>query len=324
MKKRTSQHGYTLLMTVLLLAMAAVIIAGLCKSSLYAAVAAKKSNTALQEKWGNLSLNQSLIQIAPEVFKQNLKNFQKQAEDEILTFVIDDQEAVSLDSLRQQSLVILLGKIPFHVIIEDEHNKLNVNQLLGRDPAHRQAVDTLSQLGQSSSLQSRISLKPLSRKNAKKLHLPRLGNLSQVFDTITAKQLCPITPDQLFKQRELRYNNRSLPQSLTCYGDAKLNYESASDAVIIAQVKHLKLDLTAIEELLLLRQENPQLPLDKQLDDLSEDSAKQKREITQMFKPKSICLSLWIISKQKHRLNYHQTIIQTAENNETTSQSFHW
>ncbi len=325
MRKNASQSGYTLLMTILLLAMAAVIIAGLCRSSVTSALNAQKSNHDLQSKWGTLSLKKALIQNAPAFFKQNHANYLKQQVDRIASFVIDDQEVITLKDLQQQTLNISLGRLTFQIMIEDEHNKFNVNQLLNADPTHRYARDAINGLLEDTQQDSPVKLTPLSKKQAKDLKISQINTLSQVFQTDQAKNYCPQPNSQsLDPHRANNQNNLGLSQHLTCFGSSKLNYYTAADAVITAQAKHSKYDPLAVQELLTLRQELPHVSFDEQIKKISNSSVSDAKPLKSLFNPKSTCLSMWIITQQKQKKTYDLTIINTTNSGNITTQIFKW
>ena len=320
MKRRQSQSGYTLLMTVLLLAVAAVIITGLSKTSLYAAVNAQKSSLALQNKWAILSLNKAISQTAPKLFENNLKNFQAQAEDEVKSFIIGDETAIKLDDLKRKTLLINLGDNKYRIIVVDEHSKLEVNQLLGHDPTHRHAKEIISIAVGNRAPSSQLNITPLSQKDHTKHSQNRLDNLSQVFNNLSPSELSPV-----------QYTNpistvitKKITQNLTCHTQGKLRYLTAPDSVIKAQAQHKKIDPQAIQALLKLKNKNPNLPLNKQLSLLKKQGIDSTKGIDKMFKPQSTCLSIWIISPNITQVTYNLSIINKTKNGKTELIPYQW
>ena len=215
--RTTPRRGYVLLIVLLLLALAAVALAGVCRLTLRRSTAATLALADLQHRWGSVTTQYTLLSNAANVIDRAEGN------------------GPPLPTLHGS---FTLGAVRFDVDLCDDQSRANVNALLAwRGPTVAQGmIRDLARAG-GSRLAPRL---PAAATNKKPLHAlsvtadedappddvptdrvpPAFGSLTEVFPAATWDDLRP--------------SPASLSSNLTCYGDGKVNLRRASVAVLSA------------------------------------------------------------------------------------------
>lgn len=294
---RRHPRGYVLLLTLLLLAIAAAALAGLCRAGLQKAVQASRAQEDLQRRWGTLSCRAAMLPKARNVVEAVPSSGAASSAEAVVRFDLGGQS-------------MTLG-------FADEQAKANVN-LLYATGGHDGATRAAYQIVRSSGAAARVRLKPLAlepssdavepgpRDEADGRYVdlevgPRFQSWGQVFSEAS--------PDQLLRRRGTL---PSVTSNLTCWGDGMLNARRASREAVLAVCDRV-LSPAQVTKLLAARDKDPaDFDLWETLDamELKEgDAADVQRVLTDA----STCYSLWVVARAGGREWYHFTAADFAE-----------
>jgi len=199
----TSRRGFILVMTLMLLAIAAVALAAVGRSSMGLAVSAVKSRQDLQRHWGSYSSRHAVLELAP--------------------ILLDEAEQNTGEPVVSLQTEIQLSGQSYFITVSDEQAKINVNAMLrqhGRDVTmtfvHRQFTDSMG---------------------AGEVYLPTEQGPSQVQDIGEAVEadrrivsLNHLVPD--FDPDRFDVADGYPVDMLTCWGDGRINFARASNELV--------------------------------------------------------------------------------------------
>jgi hypothetical protein len=305
------QHGYILLLTLVMVALVAAGTVGLTRTSLASATQAKRAESELQRRWATLSSRRVLLDEAPSLIESRWQHATE----------VDDLEAqadaipVSLnrESFRVINRSIRLGEYAIEVRLADEQAKINVNTLLSefdREEASR-LIDTLVRAGSQHLV---VDLQPLIDSDTPRGR-GRIQTLERVFKGFD--------PEQVFggSGYEVRTTSGGGDgttsgggagggglDAVTCWGDGRLRLGLATDEALRVLLAPY-IDTTRLERLLELRDERPDITVDQALRALSlgpTDATPVRRLLTD----RSTCYSLWLTVRSEQRTWHELGILQ--------------
>jgi hypothetical protein len=190
-------RGYVLIMTLLLLVVAAVALAAVTAESHRRAMAARNAQDELQRRWAAISCEQSLLSRTPAVLKK-----------------ASDKAGKPVGRYTQ---TMTLGGTKLTLVFADEQAKANLNVLANQLEATklRETLHTLTGPGVAIDLMPTITRD--KDKAGKVTVTQHYGSYGQV--------LGEVSPADLFD---------GLADRFTCWGDTKLNTKAASNAAVVA------------------------------------------------------------------------------------------
>jgi hypothetical protein len=311
MRQRTRHRGYVLLLTLLVLTIAAAALAGMCRLALEKATQAARAQEALQRRWGVVTCRAAMLPKAPLVFA----SFQPAGDRNLA------ESRMSLN-LGGQSLTLVFG---------DEQAKANLNLLYaleGRAGADRLARDMAQAAGATAML--RVELRPVL------IEPPDDEPVDN--DTETDRDpeaLLEFTVEQAFEAwgqvfpgaapQDLVRRRGPLPsavENITCWGDGLVNVRRASrEAVQAACARWLR--PAEVAKLLAARDKDVDFDLWETLDSL--DLSEARRDAAeQLLTDESTCYSLWIITRTRGRDGYDLAVADFANSRTTGVRVFSW
>ncbi len=303
---RHHRSGYVLPMTLVLVALAGVVLEMASRRSLGAATDAIDAETALQIKWTRRSCAKTVPPLAERI--------------------LSDVEAEYTRPVASHRLTITLNDLPVELVISDEQAKANVNALyerLGKERTTHQLQRltastpapgipsggnrrsaTANHYSRNHSGVSQLLLRPthLDGRRQQGGPLPLFGSHDQVFQGATPRNLAIGSTSE-----------PPLGHAITCWGDGKLNYRRAPVETIIA-VCQPELSFAKAQELGELRAEQPGLGLSELLRRL-ELKQGQLRAIRNRLTGRSGCWSLWIAIHDDRREWFRLNILEQQQNN---------
>jgi hypothetical protein len=273
-----------LLLTLMLLAIAAAALAGACRAALQKAVLATRAQEDLQRRWGVVSMRAALLPKAERVL------------------------AASGDRMSPEARVdVTLGGQPLTLVFGDEQAKANVNLLyaLGKRDDTDQAVRGI--VG-TTGADVRVDLRPiliqppddqLTEPESPKHPLRSNSDEQDLLDfevqpafEVWGQILPDARPAVLLRRRG---TSPSVAGSLTCWGDGTVNVRRASSETLL-RVCDKVLRPAEIHKLIEARDKDPDFDLWETMDtlNLSED---RYANAEQLLADRSACFSLWIVSR---------------------------
>ena len=295
MRRRSVRHrGYVLLMTLLVLAIAAAATASVCRMSLAKALRAGRAEEGLQQRWGALSCRTVLL---------------PRAEQALATSPSPAAVEVRRD--------LRLGRVEFTLVFGDEQAKANVNEIFrrgGRAEAERAARELVAAAGAS----ARIDLSPrpgatAADGNNTADQEPAFASLAQLFgDTPPAELLAR------------RGSGDSLSALVTVWGDGLLNVRRARPAAM-QQACRPHLNAAQVQKLLAARDAKPadEFDLDEELE-RAKVSQSRRDALDDRLDVDSTCHSLWVISRGAAGRTWYDLTVSGPEGDESDVVTFRW
>ena len=284
MKRRTRHpRGYVLLLTLLLLAIAAAALAGVCRAGLQSVVRATRAQDDLQRRWGVVSCRAALFRKSPAVLAAPGRR----------------------GPLAEATVSFLLGGQPATLVFGDEQAKANVNlmyALVGRAGADR----AVRALAESSAAALRVELRPMALDSNEQTDERADDTIDVSFEPAFESW------GQVFagaSPRELMRGRGTLPSvasNLTCWGDGTVNVRRASREAMLHACDRV-LGPAAVTKLLAARDKSPEFDLWETLDTL--DLPEARRDAADLLLcDESTCYSLWIVTRSGSREWYDLTV----------------
>jgi|GEM_PF-3229570 len=257
---RRRRKGFVLLLTLVLLAIVALLSVGIARRSLSMAEQAVSAEEDLQRRWAVLSCQRSVLLRAERIFQRR---------DELA-----DQEKATARNVYRIAAKVQLGKMTLLLILADENAKVNLNVL-----AQQGAGEVLTFLRKlSAEAGFRVCLHPDLRKADAKT-LAAFDSWGQVFAL-----------DEM-RDADAPKNLAALTNELTCWGGGQLNVRRASDRAI-ERVCQKEVSPIVVKRLLEVRAAGAKTPLAAMLGQLSATEKDQSR-LQELVTDKSQCYSLW-------------------------------
>ena len=260
MRRRHSQRGYVLILTLVVLTIAGTLLAAACRASLQKAMLAARAERELQLRWGAISCRAILLPQAEKVF--------------------DEQPAAAATVSRE----IRLGRERFALVFGDEQSKANVN-LLWRGN-HAEVERQVRALTQASGLSLPVELRP----SAMEIEDTTTDELPAAFSAF-GQIFSDNSPEKLIGNGN---GSPSALENITCWGDGALNFTRASRAALAA-VCGRYIGGADIEKLLKIRAEQPEAGYSDALAELNL-STRNRSAIEDLLTDSSTCFSLTIIA----------------------------
>jgi len=272
------QSGYVLIMTLVIITIAALSLAGLARRSLLLASESIAAERELQRYWGANSCRRFLLDQAGKIF-ENLETPHAEGE-------------LPWPAPRQFAANIQLAGMTYRMWLSDEDAKLNLNALTARLPQQRRVL--LAQLTGHQNLLQRASLQltpdtSLTAKRQKRW----FSSWGQMVD-ISVRNTGAI--DSLME----------LAKELTCWGSGKLNIRRVSDQTLVLVAGKL-VNQQVAQKLLEART----AATDIEWKELVKSLALRRRDALALrtwFSDKSTCYSLWLELDDGQRRWYHQWV----------------
>ena len=282
--RRRCHAGYVLPLTLLLLAVAAASLAGVCRASFEAAVAAAHARDDLQRRWAVTSCRRALLPKAERVLA-----------------AVDSAS----DGLSEARLDLRLGGMPIELVFGDEQAKVKVDVLYndGGRAGTEVALRELALAGAAADV--RVALRPGHERPVSDSDEPNKVEQEDEVERFTSwSQVFGDTPAAALVRRGA--GGRSAVAEVTCWGDGTLNFRRAS-AAAIGRACPKSLGGTGAARLVRIRQDDPEVDLTDALEQL-ELTDDQLAQVEERLTDESSCYSLWIVARAAGRAWYDLSI----------------
>ena len=290
-RNRAQRDGYVLIMTLVLITIAALSTAGVARRSLQLANEAIQAQARLQRHWGATSCRRLLLENAAETF-------------------ITLEKEYEAGKRPWPAPYLLRGEVPLagmnhRLWLSDEDAKLNLNRVtarLARD--RRQLLHHLA--GTEIPLELRPDLSPAAKR--KKRWFSSWGQVVNLNEILDAGPIEPLL---------------NATSNITCWGGEKLNIRRTSDEVLLA-VSSKVVSQKVGQELLEARQQAT-IPELADLIKMLDLRRTHQVALRSWFTDRSTCFVLWLELDDGQRRWYHQWVLgdkATAEQDSVIS--FTW
>jgi hypothetical protein len=281
---RHARPGFVLLVTLVLLTLAALAMVAVARAALNRAQSASEAQAELQRRWGTTSCQMVLI--------PKTETLLHRAE-------LQQQQPVYL-----LHRTVLLGNDHFDLTLADESAKAKV-AILMHEQGREQAELTIRRLSLNSALAGNVQL----RWEAARPGDPEPSSFGDVFDDAKPQLLCD-------------HSQGDAPADLlTCWGDGRVNFHRTSET-ILKEVCGNVLTLTQIQDLVQLRNEQPDLTLAQACSDLQFNDSMRNKAATVLTESPD-CYSLWIDCRASRRSDWTLMVGQRAASRWDT-RTFEW
>jgi hypothetical protein len=281
--RRRHPRGYVLVMTLLLLAVAAVALGAVATDSHGRALAAIRAQEDLQRRWGAISCTQALLPNADRL--------------------IHRPQREPGASARSASVSLRLGGQSFVVVVTDEQAKVNVNMLAARvgDPGELATLvrHLVGDGGDGAGVRLRPTREIVDGGDGKQSQRLTFAAYGQVFADAPPASLM-----------SLRDDTAGLAADVTCWGDGRLNTAAASPAAVAA----LCATVLDAEELGRFRDAHSNSPPRAWADVFAElKLPAERRQVMETLTTKaSSCHSLWVAADVDGRPSYRFTVASSG------------
>ncbi len=302
-------HGFVLLMVLVVLAIAGTILATSARRSGQRALDTIEQVRQVQLRWGSISCRDIAFTNASDIFEQ----------------AAEYQDIKS----RQVRKPITLGSIQFDLILSDEQAKANINLLAARFGSQGLTA-TMRELQADQREILRVMLKP-GKKHESLQFAPRSKRGRKRAERNKIPTAVPVvyeSYDQLFlfdhPSQLLREDPEQISPSdrITFWGDGKLNLARAD----VETLRAVLTGLVTEDQIVTLANCDPNDPTFslQQVIDTSELDT-EKAELLMIFlTDKSECFSLWVIGSVPTRRYYRLFIADKNIHPAKRSSSFYW
>ena len=277
-------------MVLVLIAIAAMILAGIARHSLGLALEASDARQSLQDRWATVSLERAVLGRVDKILTGHI------AEKNLRGLALADRYPASYS--------VRLGNLDYELLLDEESRKLNMNGLSSTGGRER-VLRTLGLLGQSGAA---IWLRP---QLGQAPGAPRLESWGQVF---RLEEFSGPDPPPAW----LMGNTHCL----TCWGDGRLHFRKADDRVLQAGAELAVGPVTA-GRLVNLRRQSPNLKLEELLDQLALKQG-EKLRLRDRLTDRSACYSLWLTRKGTERTYAALLVAEKSSDGSFRTQRFTW
>ncbi len=304
------KRGYVLLTVLLLLSLAAVALASVCRRAVQKSLQASASSDELQRRWGAVSCRYTLL--------PNAEN------------LLDDigPDGTPLTRVHAE---LQLTSTQFSLDLCDEQSKVNVNTIfliLGKARAEQAAKLLVSAGGGGMTPSFRLTVrsdvrpKPLQPQqaadpDAEEAELNVGDRFPSVFGSLS--EIFPgAGPSDLFP------NSRgSVTTNLTCWGDGRLNVRRASLASL-AQMCSPVLSTIQIQRLVTLRNQlGDNVPVSQLLAAVHTPTS-DAFTLSKRLSVTSATHSLWIVARDRTATSRELVVRDASDSDDVKSFSFQW
>jgi len=262
----TKRTGFILVVTLVMIAIAGILLTGICRHSLAMSLAVHQMSERLQKRWGMASCQRAAFRLADEVLVETRRR---------------EDGSHDVRSLATASLVVNLGGMDFDLLLADDQAKVNVN-LLDANLDRETATHTLESLAEGTDVE--VQLRPLVGESIGTDGLP-YKRWEQVFSPHHMSLID--FPDRLVRAS----------RHVTCWSaGSRLHFWAASDAAI-SSVAGLVLSPIEVDRLMAQRGASPSGRVSELLNQL--DLSRRKRTLLeQLLVDTRSSVSVWIRTGQ--------------------------
>ena len=290
--QRSSQRrGVALLIVVACIVVAGLAMVSVTGKSLRLATDSVEKEAQLQQRWGVISLQHTLLTSAPKLFVDSDKRMRESG-----------NTGPFPNSLQRD---IVLGNIQFQCVLADEQAKLNLNAIYQRRgrSATALAARKMNEIGglrlrlapevADTAKQGMAKAQTLADEEQMEFEdtpiTPAFRHWGQVFDLSRLESLQGIPASQLLP---------AATSKLTCWGRGEVNITRATDDVVEESCRTL-LGPGVARKLVRQYRENPvlnvnQVALQLEIDDL------KRQDLSRLLTTQSSTYSLWLHSTSLH------------------------
>ena len=302
------RRGYALLVTLVMLALLAVILSGLARRSADTALQANAAEQAMRQRWAERSCAYSLLGTAGDRAERRLEAWRALHESE------GAGAAQAHQPIRSESFRLNLSGLTLWGRIDDEQSKINLNQQLATSPeatvSPAMVVDEALRPVRSSGL--RLTREPF----VQQLGLPRLMSWPQVLPGVHPPELLGLdSADELLEG----HRGGAVVERATLWGDGRLNVWTASHEAIRRRLAN-SVEPETIDTLIQLRDAEPVLGLATLIVNAAADREQDRDELTRTLTERSGCYSLWLAVRPEQLDNAPADwVLMVMESNEADS-----
>lgn len=278
----TKRTGFILVVTLVMIAIAGILLTGICRHSLAMSLAVHQMTERLQKRWGMASCQRAAFRLAEEVLMETS---------------LRDDGSRDVQSLATASLVVNLGGVDFDLLLADDQAKVNVN-LLDANLDRETATHALESLADGADVE--VQLRPLAGNNLGADGLP-YKHWEQVF---SPRELSLVDfPDRLVWAS----------RHVTCWSaGSRLHFWAASDAAI-ASVAGLVLSPMEVDRLTAQRGASPSGKVGELLDKLGL-SQRKRTMLEKLLVDTRSSVSVWIRTGQGAQRSASFSVRMTESN----------
>lgn len=290
-RRRRQRKGYVLVMTLLIIAMVAILTVGLARFSMNKAVDSIAAESDLQTRWGTTSCQRFALANARKILNPQVWD--------------DESEEWSSEPVRSSNVSIRLTDQVFQVVLADESAKLDLN-FVAEFASQEKTKELVRKFAKAENVT--IRLRPLSKQKQRGPTEHQFGCWGQVFESDVQPDIFP--GDILIATEDL-----------TCWSQ-KLNYRNASDEVLFETCK-LAAGASIARRVVQERGSNEQTGLDDMMSSIGA-SERQKQALRVALAEQSRAQSIWVRAVANGQPRYSLIVRERFTSSLSRIYSFAW
>jgi hypothetical protein len=333
---RQRQSGYALMMTLALVVLAAVALAGLAQRSMERAITAREAARTLKRQWAVRTTRATVLGQAEKILddaERGHANAQhnKTANRSGRIAASSRQRASGQNTASDQyanapmarlEVTCELAGIDYTLIVTDEQAKLHAATLLEGNTtgeAQAQLSDFLAQIGQGRGGDVAVDLQPLPDREGEPSGGSSTSGQARSRTNQAAKRL--VSYDQVFDYQAPEQligepGASGLVDTVTCWGKGQVNIRRAP-AAVIRRASRRKVNPALVEAVIRARQQAPYETLGRLLGKVGRLTDQQRQSAQAVLTDRSTCHGLWMIARADQRTWYTFTVRSSAAGGQT-------
>jgi len=311
MRDAARQSGFVLVLTLVLVLLAGVALAGMARRSMESALAAEQAARALKRRWAVETMRSTLLPRASGILDRAERGAAAQRERPPETPYETGSRQYANFPMKRLKLSCTLAGLDYTVIVTDEQAKLNANTLLPNRTRGEAQGELERFLTQGASLDrlprgTSVRLRPIvgspvsdspANEGAENANDAGTGGAALDAKVIGYDQLFDgATPAQLSGHPQ----GPGLAARVTCWGDGRVNIRRASPRTI-RWVARGAVEPAILERVLTEKRENPYQSLRQMLGELRQISEADRRAARDVLTSRSSAHGLWVIAAGEQR-----------------------
>ena len=279
MNRRRRRDGYILLMTLVLIAITGLLMAGMARRSMQLALDAAEAQQQLQQRWGGITCQRYAFQHADRLLSDDTV----WRAGDVSPLMAQEESGASqpplATRLKYASFQLELGGVRFDLLLADENAKANLNTIYER----RDRTFLYQALQRMSGVQAHlpIHLRPAVQPE-QEARQTAFRSWGQIFD-MTSEEARQVDVADVLAESS---------RHMTCWGNGRLHFAVASDESV-REVAGLAISRLKVGQLLEARREQPGRGFQALLPDLELTQA-QGDQLLELLADNSFCQSLWL------------------------------
>lgn len=292
MSGHASRSGFALLLTLMLVLVAGVALAGVARTSMVEALDTQEAVEELQRRWAVTSCQSTLLWRAEMLLGDAERGEASEQQEND-----PSERGLSHPPIAELRVNCRLAGIDYELVFTDEQSKLNPDAMMdwaSPEEVRSAVTGVIDVMGPTDAASLRVKLRAMATDAVSEDEMDgplTVGGYGQVFGDASPRMLIGNQPEG------------GAARLVTCWGDGKLNIRRAP-APVVKLVCEPALGGRGVGALLAARDHDPYRDMALILAELDEIDIEQKAVLESLLTDQSACHGLWVIARGPTRSWY--------------------